>query len=244
MICSPKPFSTVLFIVAALFSFITFGAGADARQPLTVVELFTSQGCSSCPPADAHLADLARLDSSEGVLALSFHVDYWNNLGWKDPYSSAENTRRQRAYAQHMDLRYVYTPQMVVQGSLQATGSDRTAIKNQIETARKLPRVDVTLTRDGQEVQVAVAETTRPVEADIYMVVFDSEHVTDIKRGENTGKTITNRNVVRTLKRIGSWDGKSTKLSSPLSEKGDACAVIIQSKKTGAIIGAATMALN
>ncbi len=239
-----KTFVALAFF-AALFSCIAaFEATADARRPLTVVELFTSQGCSSCPPADAYLGDLAQLDEQEGILALSLHVDYWDNLGWKDPYSSADHTRRQRAYAHYMDLRYVYTPQMVVQGALQATGSDRGAIQRQIESARKLPRIDVQLERKGDVLQLALLETSHPVKADIYMIVFDREHTTKVQRGENRGKTITNRNVVRTLQHIGTWQGEAAKLSSPIAEDGDSCAVIVQSSATGAILGAATVTLN
>lgn len=239
-----KSLAALTFFAASFLSFAVQEVAAGNSRPLTVVELFTSQGCSSCPPADAYLGDLAQLDESEGILALSFHVDYWNNLGWKDPYSSADNTRRQRAYARYMDLRYVYTPQMVIQGALQATGSDRRTIQHQIKTARKMPRVDVRLTRTGDSMQVTLAENGHPVTADVYMVVFDKEHTTKVKRGENRGKTITNRNVVRLVERIGAWDGGAAKMSSPLNRDGDACAVIVQSPKSGTILGAAKIILN
>ena len=241
MISWVKHFVALPILATILLSLAVQQAGADNSRQLTVVELFTSQGCSSCPPADAHLGELTEI---EDVLALSFHVDYWDNLGWPDPYSSADNTRRQRSYAQHMDLRYVYTPQMVIQGALQATGSDRRAVRNQINQARKLPHVDIQLGRKDEAMLVNLPESTHPVKADVYMVVYDKEHTTQIKRGENRGKTITNRNVVRTLKRIGSWKGETMNLTSPLGETGDACAVIVQSSATGAILGAATVVLN
>ena len=142
------------------------------------------------------------------MLALSFHVDYWDNLGWPDPYSSADNTNRQRDYASRMNLRYVYTPQMVVQGSLQATGSDRSAIQRHIAKARALPRIALDLDRAGNTIAIKLPESTQPVNADVFMVVFDKEHTTDVKRGENRGRTITNRNVVRSLKRLGNWRGE------------------------------------
>lgn len=244
MIFRLKSFAALLFFTIVLLSLPVSGALADAHKPLTVVELFTSQGCSSCPPADAYLGELAELDESEGVLALSFHVDYWDNLGWKDPYSSADNTRRQRAYASYMDLGYVYTPQMVVQGALQATGSDRRTIAGQIKAARKLPGLDVRLQRNGQTVQVSLAGAAGPVSANVYMVIYDRERVTAVKRGENSGKTIINRNVVRSVKNIGSWTGEAVILSSPLGRIGDACAVIVQSRASGVILGAATIAIN
>ncbi|MBC8268084.1 MAG: DUF1223 domain-containing protein [Rhodospirillaceae bacterium] len=239
-----KIFAAFFLFVAISLSLPVSMTVADTNKTLTVVELFTSQGCSSCPPADAYLGDLATLDESRGILALSFHVDYWDNLGWKDPYSSADNTRRQRTYAQYMDLRYIYTPQMVVQGTLQATGSDRQTITKQIKAARKLPTVAVQLQRSGNAVQVLLAGANQQVNADIHMVIYDREHTTDIRRGENSGKSITNRNVVRSLKKIGSWTGNETSLSLPLDDNGDACAVIIQSRANGAILGAATIAIN
>ncbi len=241
MICWSKYFVALSFFAAFFFSHTVDRALAGNSRPLTVVELFTSQGCSSCPPADAHLGELTE---EEDLLALSFHVDYWDNLGWKDPYSSADNTRRQRTYAHFMDLRYIYTPQMVIQGTLQATGSDRETIQDQIGDARKLPRIDVELTRNDKALQITLGKISHPVKADVFMVVFDKEHTTKVKRGENRGETITNRNVVRTLKRIGSWRGNAANLSTTLDENGDACAVIVQSRDSGTILGAATMALN
>ena len=241
MIRWSKYFVALSFFAAFFFSHTVDRALAGNSRPLTVVELFTSQGCSSCPPADAHLGELTE---EEDLLALSFHVDYWDNLGWKDPYSSADNTRRQRTYARFMDLRYVYTPQMVIQGTLQATGSDRETIQDQIGDARKLPRIDVELTRNDKALQITLGKISHPVKADVFMVVFDKEHTTKVKRGENRGETITNRNVVRTLKRIGSWRGNAANLSTTLDENGDACAVIVQSRDSGTILGAATVALN
>ncbi len=217
-------------------------ARAEAGEPLVVVELYTSQGCSSCPAADAFLGELLAMRSD--ILGLEFHVDYWDNLGWKDSFSSAESTARQRAYAKALGLTYVYTPQMVIQGTLQATGSDRETIQDQIGDARKLPRIDVELTRNDKALQITLGKISHPVKADVFMVVFDKEHTTKVKRGENRGETITNRNVVRTLKRIGSWRGNAANLSTTLDENGDACAVIVQSRDSGTILGAATMALN
>jgi hypothetical protein len=244
MIYRSKIFAAFFLFAAISLSLPVSTVVAGTNKPLTVVELFTSQGCSSCPPADAYLGDLAALDESRGILALSFHVDYWDNLGWKDPYSSADNTRRQRNYAQYMDLRYIYTPQIVVQGTLQGTGSDRQTIAKKIKAARKMSSVDVQLQRNDNTVQVLLADANRPVNADIHMVIYDKEHTTDIRRGENSGKSITNRNVVRSVKKIGSWTGSETSMSLPLDDNGDACAVIIQSRATGAILGAATITIN
>jgi hypothetical protein len=241
MIYLSRYLASLLFLAATL---LPFEALAGTDKPLTVVELFTSQGCSSCPPADAYLGDLANLGESKRILALSYHVDYWDNLGWKDPYSNPDNTSRQRAYANYMDLRYIYTPQMVIQGKLQATGSDRQAIAAQIKTARKLPGLDVRLQRKSESIQVILGKIESRVNASIFMVIYDKQHVTKIKRGENSGKTITNRNVVRSIKNIGSWNGEAKILSLPLQGSGDDCAVLIQSRATGAILGAATISIN
>ncbi len=215
------------------------------EKPLTVVELFTSQGCSSCPPADAFLGELADRD---GVLALSFHVDYWDYIGWKDPFASARHTRRQRDYARAFRLRYVYTPQMVIQGTVQATGSDRAAVEAAIDRGRQVGRIPVTLGRDaGGKVIASIPQAETEEELAVWAVVYDRRHVTAVKRGENRGRTITNRNVVRGLRRIATWRGAALQVPvavSDMAAAGDACAVVLQSTRTGRIFGAARLALD
>ena len=130
---------------------------ALAQGP-TVVELFTSQGCSSCPPADAFLGDLAK---RQDVLALAFHVDYWDYIGWKDPYADPGHTSRQRDYSSKLGLRYVFTPQMVVQGASSATGSDRTSVLGLIGRDRGQDRLEVKLSRDAAGL-VTVSLPARP----------------------------------------------------------------------------------
>ena len=124
---------TLIVALGASVLVILGPAAGAAEDKLTVVELFTSQGCSSCPPADAILGELS--DRGD-ILALSLHVEYWDYLGWTDPFASAEHTRRQREYARRFGLRYLYTPQMVIQGSLQVTGSDRARVLAGIEESR------------------------------------------------------------------------------------------------------------
>ena len=119
---------------------------AAAQSSRIAVELFTSQGCSSCPPADAFLGDLARRDD---VLPLSYHVDYWNYLGWSDPFSSAEATERQRSYRRVLGKRYVYTPQMVINGNAEAVGSGRGKVLRLIERARSMPSLDISVGHPG-----------------------------------------------------------------------------------------------
>ncbi|MBT3306373.1 MAG: DUF1223 domain-containing protein, partial [Alphaproteobacteria bacterium] len=124
-----------------------FPVAASNHQaaPLTLVELFTSQGCSSCPPADAFLGELSKRSD---VLALSVHVDYWDYIGWKDPFASPKNTERQRRYSKFLGMRYIYTPQLVIQGADHEVGSDRTKILAKIAKAAKLDQVAVGIRRD------------------------------------------------------------------------------------------------
>ena len=235
-----------LFLLLPVLALVPLSASAGEKL-LTVVELYTSQGCSSCPPADAYLGELAERDD---LLALSFHVDYWDYIGWKDPFASPLYTQRQRDYASMFGLRYVYTPQMVVQGNLQATGSNRPGIESAIASQRNLGNVRMTLRRgaDGRPVLSIPAAQTVDEDFNLWLVVYDREYTTAVKRGENRGRTITNRNVVRALERIGTWNGEA--METPLNVadmgdgRGDACAVILQSGRTGHIRGAAKLALD
>ncbi len=233
-------------ILAALVLFLSGQAGKAADHPLAVVELFTSQGCSSCPPADAFLGELAKRDD---VLALSFHVDYWDYIGWKDPYASAKHTKRQRHYARQFGMRYVYTPQIVIQGRVQATGSNREAVLDGIEENSRgaVVPVDIRSSQDN-EVIVSIPGGAAAEPAAVWLVVFDREHETAVKRGENRGRTVRNYNVVRRLTRIGTWTGKAmevpVKVPRMASGDGDACAVIVQARNTGYILGAAVMPLD
>ena len=221
-----------------------------AERPLTVVELFTSQGCSSCPPADAFLGELAGRDD---VLALSFHVDYWDYIGWKDPFASADHTRRQRDYSRKLGLRYVYTPQMVIQGAAHVTGSDRSAVLDRIEKNRALARIPVEL-RQGDDGGVRLFIPDAPAtgeaaeEAAVWLVVFDREHLTSVRRGENRGRKLRNYNVVRQLSRIATWRGKALDMAVTVPDMvlggGRACAVLVQSTETGRILGAAALGLD
>lgn len=235
--------ATLLGVLAGASS---FSAGAGER-PLTVVELFTSQGCSSCPPADEFLGVLADRDD---LLALSFHVDYWDYIGWKDPFARAAHTERQRQYQNHFNLRYVYTPQMVIQGAYQTTGSNRLEIADRIEKSKALPRLDVALARKANDlaIRVAPAEASgvKAEDASVWFVVFDQLHQTAVKRGENKGRQIVNRNVVRRYDLVGVWNGATfdARVAAPSSaDPGDkGIAVLVQSLSSGRILGAARLA--
>jgi hypothetical protein len=210
-----------------------------AQDRLTVVELFTSQGCSSCPPADAFLGELAKRPD---VLALSEHVDYWDYLGWKDPFASSENTQRQRAYARRLGLSYVYTPQVVVQGMGQIAGADRDGVLALVARAKDLPLVPVDVDRTGEGAMVArLGSTTLPAAVDVLLVRFDPKHSTTVARGENGGRQVQNYNVVRGFTRLAMWNGEPTSLPVLAATQGvgETWAILLQQTDGGRILGAA-----
>lgn len=233
-------------VVFTVFAMLVASARADQARGLTVVELYTSQGCSSCPAADKFLTELARRDD---VLALSLHVDYWNYIGWKDPFSSPVFTARQRAYAPNFDLRYVYTPQMVIHGADQAVGSDRSTVGDMIDRHNHLPRVAVAAaaTLDGA-LTIRLPKSTLDKPARLWIATFDSSHTTEIRRGENEGTTLTNVNVVRNFVPLGRWDGTPKTVTVSARDmadyNGDGVAVVVQADNRGPILGAARVALK
>ncbi|MBM3613722.1 MAG: DUF1223 domain-containing protein [Alphaproteobacteria bacterium] len=224
------------------------GAGGAAGR-LVVVELFTSQGCSSCPPADAHLVELAQ---RADVLALSFHVDYWDYIGWKDPYSLPESTARQRAYQRAHQLRHVFTPQMVVQGRAQIAGTERAAIEGMIANAYRLPLALGLAAESGDPPTLTLSatgslpEAQRANGADVWLIGFDRGGSTQVTKGENAGRTLHNAHVVRSIARI----GRVKELGGPMSVPGTTlagrhfAAILVQAPYGGAILGAARVALR
>jgi hypothetical protein len=238
----------VLALTVALAPVLLLGSasGALAAGNKIVVELFTSQGCSSCPPADALAGELAKRDD---VLPLSFHVDYWDYLGWKDPFSGAENTNRQRDYRGKFGLRYVYTPQMVIGGAREAVGSHRGKVLRAIEQVRSRPQVPMTIGHPDKKTALVTIAAGRPPAgaATVWLFAYDKSHTTEIQRGENGGVQLTNTNVVRAIRPIGKWNGKKTEISVPITmlgiENQDGCAIVVQDRKTGAILGAADFPL-
>jgi len=213
------------------------GAPVWAAERPVVVELFTSQGCSSCPPADALLGELARRDD---VLALGFHVDYWDRLGWKDPYASAEATQRQKAYARLLDSASVYTPQMVIDGRTDVVGSYRTDVLGAIAAARaNAASVPLELAEhdDGLHVRVGAGAGRR---ATLWLVGFDRHHETRVGAGENGGRTLAEWNIVRGFETLGDWQGAATETTVPAARLAgyERVAVVLQARD-GAILGAA-----
>ena len=218
------------------FAFVIGFAGTvHAQSAPVVVELFTSQGCSSCPPADAFLTDLARQRAD--VLPLAFHVTYWDYLGWKDPYSLDAATARQRAYARALGEEGVYTPQMVVDGKTGFVGSNRREGLSAIAAAAPKP-VSVSVVRDGESLLITVG--TGAGQARVLLVGFDPAHETRIGRGENSGRTLVESNIVRSLTPLGSWNGAGETLRQT-PPAGDSFAVLLQADD-GRIIGAGKLA--
>ena len=199
-----------------------------------LVELFTSQGCSSCPPADAFLGELA---ARQDVVALSFHVDYWNYIGWKDPFATSWATQRQREYGRTLGQRYVYTPEIVVDGAAHAAGSDRDEVERLIAEAEARPGPVVEAERNADEIRIRIGAGKG--EGTVWLVRFDPEHVTRIERGENGGRTLRNFNVVRGMTKLGTWSGEPLDLRAEPGPVG--CAVIVQDEGSGKVAGAAVV---
>ena len=219
----------------ALILAVAAPVAARADKPV-VVELFTSQGCSSCPPADDYLRSLA--SAGDAVLPLAFHVTYWNQLGWSDPYSLEAGTARQRLYARLLGQRQIYTPQMVVDGRWQAVGSDRAAVGRLIRAAAsEADAVNIEARRDGGDLRIDIGASTTGARGRVLLVGYDPEHRTAIGRGENGGRTLIEANIVRSLDIAGEWRGEKLGLQVPLGA-GDRFAVLLQGED-GRIIGAA-----
>jgi hypothetical protein len=193
------------FAVLATLALRMHGAPPKLGPSPVVVELFTSQGCASCPPADALIHDIANDPAMRGrVIPLAFHVDYWDSLGWRDPFSSADWTQRQARYARTMRLSSAYTPQAVVNGSRQVVGSDRAAMSAALEKAsNEKPSGEIALTarRDGNSL-IATIHANVPATDDLMLAIVEDGVTTKIEHGENAGRTITNDAIVRKLVQI------------------------------------------
>jgi hypothetical protein len=238
-----------LSVVCAVVASTAAAFAADTRA---VVELFTSQGCSSCPPAD-HL--LGQLADDPTLVALSLPVDYWDYLGWKDTLAKSGHTTRQRAYAQVRGDRAVYTPQVVVNGAVHVQGSDKAAIERAITQTRQQPgtlSLPVTLKVEGGRVNVSVgASPDVRANGDVWLCAVTKSIPVAISRGENRGQTITYYNVVRRWVKLGEWNGAAHTWSAPVSdieaEDTNSIAVLIQAReghKPSRMLGAAVAAMR
>jgi hypothetical protein len=222
------------------------------EKPEGVVELYTSQGCGSCPPADAVLKALA----TEGkVVALAFHVDYWDYRGWTDSLAVPENTDRQNAYKIALGMNGIYTPQVILNGREHMNGQDGQKIRRRIAEMRNTPSgltIPVTIektTKDRLVIDIGAGPAAgNPVR--VLLAYFNRESVVAIPDGENVGRKVSYANSVRAMDTVGMWDGSAQKIEIPLSEitskKATGCAVLLQEMlgegKPGPIIGASIMA--
>ncbi|GEO85885.1 MULTISPECIES: DUF1223 domain-containing protein [Alphaproteobacteria] len=224
------------------------GAGAtDATVPKGVVELFTSQGCSSCPPADKALETLVR---KGGIVALSYHVDYWNYLGWADTLASPENTARQYAYARSLGRTGVYTPQALVNGRDHLKGTDLGMIERKLDALRAQGdglTVPISANRRGDELSITVGAGKG--RAEVVIVYFRQHQTVEVTKGENTGKTIDYVNSVSDVQSVAMWNGAALDLTLPAKKIGtdgvDGCAILLQSTgphgEPAAILGATVL---
>ncbi|EDZ47242.1 conserved hypothetical protein [Rhodobacterales bacterium Y4I] len=212
--------------------------GQSAADPV-VVELFTSQGCSSCPPADALLHELAARDD---VLPLALHVDYWDYIGWKDKFARREHTRRQKGYAHAGGRRMIYTPQMVIMGQEDVVGADAVQVESAIRKHQKKPRpVALKLQRQGGELVIRLKPRSRMPKSRllVQLVRFTPQRTVSITRGELAGKTLSYANVVEDWQVAAEWDGaEPLELTVPLTGSQPA-AVLVQEAPFGPVIAAA-----
>ena len=246
----------IAFVGALICTASVLPPAADAAGPRAVIELFTSQGCSSCPPADKLLAQLSR---DPNLIALSLPVDYWDYLGWKDTLALHGHSNRERAYAEARGDREVYTPQVVVNGLVAALGSDKAAIEQAIAQTRQNAApltLPVALTVADGKVSVSVPAAVAQGSAEVWLCPITDKAQVTIERGENRGHTLTYTNVVRRWVKLGVWTGKAETFSMPVASLPDAefslqdidrVAVVVQSgvaAKPGVMLGAAVANLH
>jgi len=236
-----KKLVVLVFLVVGALLALSF-VKSDNPNPI-VVELFTSQGCSSCPSADKLLSELSK---NENVLALSFHVSYWNSLGWKDPYSSGQFTERQRAYARKLHLSSIYTPQMIVNGSSEFVGSNRSRAQSEINKATSSQEVNLKVVSQGQSLVTINYALSGVIENTLINIALVERHVkNEVPRGENRGRTLEHDNVVRVFKTEEAKRKGSVSITLPknLNMKNAIVIAYTQKQHTFKITGAAKLTL-
>ena len=224
-------------LAASLWLALTGWAAADGP---VVVELFTSQGCSSCPPADALIGQIAERDD---VIALALHVDYWDYIGWKDEFADPSHTVRQRAYSRAAGKRSIYTPQMIVGGQDHIVGAKAMKLADLLNAHKARPNpANVSLTRDGDRIRItATAEGRMPTRSVVQLVTYTPEAIVNIQRGENAGRKLSYHNIVRQWVTVGDWDGEGTYRATVKVPRGMAVAVLVQTAGQGPMLGAAKL---
>ncbi|MEC9368763.1 MAG: DUF1223 domain-containing protein [Pseudomonadota bacterium] len=224
---------------------------AEGVQASSVLELFTSQGCSSCPPADALFQKFTARDD---LVALTFNVDYWDHLGWRDTLGSPDNTARQMAYSRARGDGRVYTPQVVVSGLKHAVGSREQDIEDAIARSRKAlaeRRVGVLLSTEGDALIVNVKGQptgAKPAKGTVWLALYESAVTVAVQRGENHGRDLVYYNVVRSFTPVGQWMGEPLTLRLPkqhlVKDGHDGCAVLLQLDSAGPVVGAASLKIK
>ncbi|SMR71025.1 hypothetical protein SAMN04488030_0645 [Aliiroseovarius halocynthiae] len=223
--------------LTALFLSSFAGLAVAADRPVVVVELFTSQGCSSCPPADEFLGELAH---QKDVLPLAMHVDYWDYIGWKDTFARPEHTKRQKAYAYGFGTKSIYTPQMVIGGVDQAVGSHVMKVMEILHRHQMaVGRVSLS-THDGADGRIVratnISNVPLPDVVIAQIVHFAPKATVAVKRGENAGRSITSTNIVTNIQAFGKWNGKGEiefTLPNPVAPEGQSAAILLQATRMG-----------
>jgi hypothetical protein len=226
-----------------ILGLVSCGAACAGQSRPVVLELFTSEGCSSCPPAETLLGELAQRPD---VLALAFHVDYWDGLGWRDRFALPMATERQRLYAKSLGSFSVYTPQLVVDGRRYFVGSDRRSVGRAVAQARA-PGVMVNIEVHEGTVSVTLERQVGIPLSDVLLVAYQRRAVSRIGRGENAGRELEEFNIVRALRPLGQWSGEAQHFKASVDMiPADATdvAVLVQSPGEGPILGAATTSLR
>jgi hypothetical protein len=238
VISMPKRGKMMILAVIGLAWLALPVPAATAGSNDVVVELFTSQGCNSCPPADETLAVIANRDD---VIALSLHVDYWDYLGWRDTFGQRQFGQRQVAYRDAWHKSVIYTPQMVVQGRHDVTGDQPDRLAAEITAAQEIePPIKVTIEHLGGLVKCRIEPGAKPVVGTIWIAKYTKRATVEIDRGENAGRSITYFNVVKILNRIGTWEGVETEeVAMPQPGPGEGVAIWIQEGEVGPILAAA-----
>ncbi|WP_425052753.1 DUF1223 domain-containing protein [Psychromarinibacter sp. S121] len=227
-------------VAAAVISAGALSAQDASQDNPVVVELYTSQGCSSCPPADALMTELAGRDD---VIALALHVDYWDYIGWKDSFASRDYTNRQRAYARAAGHRTIYTPQMIVGGTDHVVGFKPMKLADLIDAHQEAePLVDLDLSREGDTLTIR-AEGLKPLPSSILvqLVRYMPENTVEIRKGENAGRTITYANIVSGWDMLAGWDGQGLLELTAEAPGPEPLVVILQEAGHGAILAAARL---
>lgn len=248
-------YAGLLFISLAVSSFtlkkvIENKEIPTATEGFAVLELFTSQGCSSCPPADAVLANYA-MQNQPNIIPLAFHVDYWNYIGWNDPFSKAQYSDRQRTYANQLNVQGNYTPQMVINGKHELVGSDKSEIDRWVRTELALkPNSHISITKASlsNNALTVAYDTDSPSNTLVHLALVKKKEFTSIKRGENSGLKQTSYNIVYDFQSIGTYAKTNNKASFSFHSdwlSSDFMVVgYLQNSSTGAILAATKAAIN